>query len=307
MVINYALSRRLKVMHQFIIPNLMTMRKLILLFVTIISTFSAFSQSADMRIANSLNTSDWFGLEENYARFKDSIQTDYLKLMAEIMIDYHFNRPDEALNNINVLLTNHQSEIGGQNALNMAILACQIKGLNGNYRDAALNSQSIINQLKAQNVDASTIKGVDNIFNFYNKLKDVQAPSITRQHCDISVPIKIEKEKLPTTFEPKGYRGTHIYIPVDIEGKTYRFIFDTGAGTSLNSEDFAKKIGAKIQGGSLCINSILPGATQGRTATLDSMKIGNMVFRHPFLSIVPPNALDSIKKIDAVLGMDFIS
>ena len=39
-------------------------------------------------------------------------------------------------------------EIGGQNALNMAILACQIDGLKGNYATAAQNSRSIMEQLK---------------------------------------------------------------------------------------------------------------------------------------------------------------
>ena len=97
--------------------------KKILFLLTILVSVPAFSQSADERIGAFLNQADWFGLEKNYPILKDSMQADFLKLMSEALIGYYFNRPDEALQNIHKLLVNHQAEIGGQNALNMAILA----------------------------------------------------------------------------------------------------------------------------------------------------------------------------------------
>ena len=229
------------------------MKKLFLLAAVLFS-IPVFSQSADERIGILINQSDWFGLEENYPILKDSMQVDFLKLMSEIMIDYNFNRPDKAISGIRKLLTNHQNEIGGSNVLGMTILACQIDGLRGNYASAAQNAQSIIDQLKAQNAEKEAYEGLEQVFSFYSKLSSIPAPSITRPDCDVSVPIEIEKVKLPTSVEPKGWRGTTILIPVIINGKTYRFIFDTGAGTSFMSERFAKEVGVRILNDSLTIN-----------------------------------------------------
>lgn len=132
--------------------------KKILFLLTILVSVPAFSQSADERIGAFLNQADWFGLEKNYPILKDSMQADFLKLMSEALIGYYFNRPDEALQSIHKLLVNHQAEIGGQNALNMAILACQIDGLKGNYATAAQNSRSIMEQLKQQNAEQGMYK-----------------------------------------------------------------------------------------------------------------------------------------------------
>lgn len=281
--------------------------KKILLSLAVFLSIPAFSQSADERIGTLINQSDWFELEENYSVLKDSMQVDFLKLMAEIMIDYHFNRPGEAIEGIQKLLTNHQQEIGGENALNMAVLACQATGLKGDYLSAAQNAQSIISQLKVQNVGKEFYEGVEHISHFYDRLKSIPSPSITRPNGDIAVPIEIEKVKLPTSIEPKGWRGTTILIPVKVNGDTYRFIFDTGAGTSFMSEQFARKVGVRMLNDSLVINPTLPGATQGQMGTLNSMQIGDMVFHYPLIAIAPPNALDSVLKVDAVLGMDFIN
>ena len=282
------------------------MKKLFLLAAVLFS-IPVFSQSADERIGILINQSDWFGLEENYPILKDSMQVDFLKLMSEIMIDYNFNRPDKAISGIRKLLTNHQNEIGGSNVLGMTILACQIDGLRGNYASAAQNAQSIIDQLKAQNAEKEAYEGLEQVFSFYSKLSSIPAPSITRPDCDVSVPIEIEKVKLPTSVEPKGWRGTTILIPVTINGKTYRFIFDTGAGTSFMSERFAKEVGVRMLNDSLTINSTLPGAMNGQMGTVENMQIGSMIFHYPLITVAPPNALDSVMRVDAILGMDFIN
>lgn len=86
--------------------------KKVLLLLSLFISIPAFSQSADERIGTLINQSDWFGLEETYPVLKDSMQAEFLKLMSEIMIDYYFNRPDEAIDGIRKLLTNHQAEIG---------------------------------------------------------------------------------------------------------------------------------------------------------------------------------------------------
>ena len=254
--------------------------KKILFLLTILVSVPAFSQSADERIGAFLNQADWFGLEKNYPILKDSMQADFLKLMSEALIGYYFNRPDEALQNIHKLLVNHQAEIGGQNALNMSILACQIDGLKGNYATATQNSRSIMKQLKQQNAEQGMYKSLEGICYFYDQLKNIPAPGITCPQEDIIIPVDIEKVKLPTSIEPKGWRGTTILIPVTINGKTYQFIFDTGAGTSYMSQRMAKETGVRILSDSLEINSNLPGAMTGNFGTLENMQIGSITFHN---------------------------
>lgn len=54
------------------------------------------------------------------------------------------------------------------------------------------------------------------------------------------------------------------------------------------------------------INQESEGAAWGKMGTLDSMQIGDITFRNSLIAVAPPNKLDSIMMVDAVLGMDFI-
>ena len=80
-----------------------------------------------------------------------------------------------------------------------------------------------------------------------------------------------------------------------------------GAGTSFMSERFAKEVGVRILNDSLTINSTLPGAMNGQMGTVENMQIGSMIFHYPLITVAPPNALDSVMRVDAILGMDFIN
>ena len=73
------------------------------------------------------------------------------------------------------------------------------------------------------------------------------------------------------------------------------------------SERFAKEVGVRILNDSLTINSTLPGAMNGQMGTVENMQIGSMIFHYPLITVAPPNALDSVMRVDAILGMDFIN
>lgn len=280
--------------------------KKLLLFVALALSFPIYSQQADERIGSLINQSDWFGLESAYPALKDAMQADFLKLLSEVMIGNYFNRPEEALTGIQQLLTNHQAEIGAENALGLAILTCQIEGEKGNYAVAADRAKSIMEQVKAQGGNPDAYSALQAVYDYYDKLRDIPAPEVERPATDVSVPVSIEKVKLPVSVDSKGERGTHILIPVTIHGNNYRFIFDTGAGTSYMSEQFARQVGVQIVNDSLMINQGLEGAAWGKMGTLDSMQIGDMTFRNSLIAVATSNKLDSIMTVDAVLGMDFI-
>ena len=140
-------------------------------------------------------------------------------------------------------------------------------------------------QLKQQNAEQGMYKSLEGICYFYDQLKNIPAPGITCPQEDIIIPVDIEKVKLPTSIEPKGWRGTTILIPVTINGKTYQFIFDTGAGTSYMSQRMAKETGVRILSDSLEINSNLPGAMTGNFGTLENMQIGSITFHNSLITI----------------------
>lgn len=91
------------------------MRKLVVSLITFLTISFANAQNADMRVSELINSSDWFTLEREYSLLKDSIQYDYVRLMAEAMLAQNFNREAEAIDLFRRLINSHQQQIGGSN------------------------------------------------------------------------------------------------------------------------------------------------------------------------------------------------
>ena len=281
--------------------------KRFILFLSFINLLVAASaQKADQKINQLIGQSDWFNLEKEYPLLKDSIQSKVLKLFAEIMIGNNFNRPQEALDNIKILLTNHQNEIGFSNICNMVFLASIIDGQRGNYGKAADNIKSFIDQLKVAGVK-DNLEKYEAFYAKNNKLRNYPVPSVSRPDKDTEIAITIDPVKLLKPLNGETFRGLQIKIPVVIKNKTYQFIFDTGAATSFLSEAFAKEVGVQITNDSVLVNKGMMGEGYGMEGYLDSMQIGDITFKNLITYISKPNpTVDSIIQIDAVLGMDFM-
>lgn len=282
------------------------MRNLLSLIAGIIlSSLPVVAQQADTKIGQLINNSDWFALEKEYFGYKDSIKTPFLKVLAEIMINNNFNSPNEALQKIGELLSNHQQYIGFDNTCNMVALASAIDGQQGNYAKAADNIKDFMDQLKQQGINID-FNHYETLYNSYNELREYPAPTISRPNKDIEIPVSIEPVKLLKPINGEKFRGLAINIPVTIHNAQYQFIFDTGAASTYMSEKFAKKVGVKIIKDSLLLNKGMMGEGYGMKGFLDSLQIGNIVFRNIMIAIGKPNTLDSIVQTDAVLGMDFM-
>ena len=197
---------------------------------------------------------------------------------------------------IDELLMHHRQDIGSENALNIAQLKCHIAGLGGkfDYAAAAMTAKDVADRLETQEAESDLYRRFEDTYRFYDKFRDIPAPEITRPDRDVTVPIEIERVKLPTHIDSKGWRGTTIYVPVTANGKTYRFIFDTGAGTSFISESMAETLDIQAIADSVAVNANMPGTMFGKMGTTDSLQIGEMTLHNPLFTIVPPNALDSV-------------
>lgn len=282
------------------------MKKLVLLIALSLSFMSTLAQQADAKIGKLIGKSDWFALEKEYSVVKDSVQSKVIGLLAEIMINNTFNQPEEALKKIGELLDNHQEELGFSNTCNMVTLSSIINGQRGNYAQAADGIKDFMNQLKSAGAQMD-FTPYEKIYKKYNELRQYPAPNVSRPNKNIEIPVSINPVKLLKPINGEKSRGLEINIPVTVHKKQHHFIFDTGAASTYMSEKFAKEIGVKIIKDSVLLNEGMMGAGYGMEGYLDSLQIGDIVFRNVIIAIGKPNAaVDSIVQIDAVLGMDFM-
>ncbi|MDR1864828.1 MAG: retroviral-like aspartic protease family protein [Bacteroidales bacterium] len=253
------------------------------------------AQEADERVADLINKSDWFALEEEYPRLRDNIRLAALKRFADALICTHFNQPEKALMLIDSLLVYHQKELGFYNIGNMVLLKSAILGKQGLYAQSADVMNDFLHQISASFPKEDF---PDHLFTarLYDEIRNEQPPEIIRPDADTEIPASIEKV---------GKDGAMIFVPVTIHGKEHRFIFDTGANSTFVSERFAHEIGLRIVRESVPVAGIETG--MGKIGTTDSIVIGDIIFKHPLIVVSMPNrTVDTLFQLDAVLGLDFI-
>src|ERR1035438_10550081 len=119
--------------------------------------------------------------------------------------------------------------------------------------------------------------------------------------CSILKTVKLVKSG---TIVQKNYSSsihfvfdTHINIPVKIKGKTYTFIFDTGAGASAISENLATELGLKPESKSTIMDS-QNNQSSLNFYVINSLLIGEVTFLNQ------PFAGADLSKIDC-FGQEF--
>ena len=73
------------------------MKKVVLLIILGLVTYSLPAQDADTHIASLINNEEWFTLAEELPQYSDSIKADYLHLIADAMVEARTNRTEEAV------------------------------------------------------------------------------------------------------------------------------------------------------------------------------------------------------------------
>ena len=164
------------------------MRKLILSLITFLTISSTYAQNADIRVSELINSSDWFTLEREYSLLKDSIQYDYVRLMAEAMLAQNFNREAEAVDLFRTLINSYQQQIGGSNvALSLTEIILGNYERLGMYSTAAEKAANLIEQIKASNAPIDYSRLAD-IHKRNLSLKKYDAPSVVFNNSkDISI------------------------------------------------------------------------------------------------------------------------
>lgn len=279
-----------------------TIGTLLCLFMLAMVT-DAKAQTADMRVGELLNGGDWFALEAEYPALRDSIQTPLLRLMAEALLGHYFNRPDETVACTDSLLRNHQAELGLGNITSMLFVKAAAEAKRGNHGEAADMLSDFAAQLRAQGVEMDYTT-IDQVAQHYGKFRTCPPMSVVWSANDAviamtndSIVLKIKNDTVR--------RGTVMRVPVMVGGKEHKAIFDTGAGSTFMSAEFAERVGVRgvadslmIQGGSM---------VYGQVGVADSMRIGGITVRNIPVTINPDTTLNRVEDIDFLIGADIMA
>ncbi len=123
------------------------------------------------------------------------------------------------------------------------------------------------------------------------RMSDWPATTVERPQGNDTIPVEIHKMG----------RGEHLRVDVQMNGLTEPFIFDTGcANQNFVSETMAKRLGIRILTDSIGMAGQGRGYTKAGVA--DSLRIGDIVVRHPTFIITPDDDPSAQNGVEAVLG-----
>lgn len=287
------------------------MRHKIFVIMLCLLPLTAAAQQADQRAATLINQADWFTLRNEFPSLRDSMQYDFLRLMAESMLNYHFGQDTEAVANIAELLNHHQAELGTATSLSMNYLRLSILGRMGQYAEAADGAKSVIDQLAGLGADELLIPAI-HIYNTYAPMRAYPAPQLVRSAQDVVVPFNrvvvndVKREEWMRTGKIQR-RDSLLSVPVAIHGKTYPFIFDTGASQTMIALRKVQELGLPILTDTLTIGSADGQEKICSYAFIDSLSVGGITYRNMMALVGTDTTLaHHTQKLDFILGVDFI-
>lgn len=257
-------------------------------------TASAQNQRADSIIGGLLNKNDMLELNRTYPILKQDVHP-FLQCMTNILLANSLNNPTKTCSEIENLLKNYQVMVDFPTLVSMIYLWANNMQYIGRYQE----SVDLINDF-LKDIPTSEKKNVaplySTVLRIGNALKEYPATTISYKTTKDNI--------LPIKFIPALNNGTLMALSATINGETEDFIFDTGAEGNAVSEDFAEKHNIKIITDSITTL----GVTQmySKLGFIDSLTIGNIVYKNIPVNILPASPDDKILKIDGILGLPFL-
>lgn len=277
------------------------MIKKVFLTLCLLCSFVLKSQNVESRIIHLINICDVFTLDKEYPIVKDSI-LPVNKWCVKALLDLNFNRMTDARISIDTLLSNYQSELGDANSRKFIFYAGYVLGELGFYRNGADLLKRFLDDAssRASTVDMNQHK---KIYNFCNAFRNEKAPEIYRPLKDIELPVEFIE------LTSNGVvTGDRLFVPVKIHGKSYRFLFDTGANYCVVPERIAKEVGIRTLIDSVLVFGV--NDSQGhKVGILDSISMGDIMYKNG-LFVVTNSKLDSDSALysgfDGFVGLNFM-
>ena len=269
------------------------MKKILLSVVAIVFSFLLHAQKADQKIADYLNNDDFFALKEVFPIIKDSV-SPFLKDLTQSLLYCHFNRPKQACSSFQHFFTTHQGKIESGLATNLIYLWAENLRILGFHKEALqLIDGYLLNYAKEEQ---DKLKDYYRTISVYCEAYKNFPKSYIKQNT--------ETVSSPLIFTQTGKRGQTMYIPVSINKKITNFIFDSGAGDNIVSEQFAEDNCIKVLNDS--VQMIGAAIGYGKLGFADSLKIGDLVYYNASFLVVPEITPGSKFNDHAVLGLPFL-
>lgn len=251
---------------------------------------------ADIRVGELINTEKWNQLHEYYDEHKNEMQVPFLDVLARFFIAYTSNDMQTASELGINLVENYSSELG-ESIFSTSYLTADAFIELGMYDNAIALSES----MKKACEEAGFMPDNSKVLFDY--------PVRYARYC--------KEHGGEMLYEPTGKDETvkftgegQILLDGTINEGRHKLLFDTGAGVNVMISEYADSIGIKsIDGLGMTVNGL--GNEQSRIAFVDSVRIGNMLFRNVPFHIVDVDtghekADSALKLLGPVIGQPFI-
>lgn len=244
------------------------MRKILLSFITIVSSFISLAQSYDERIATAMNAGDWFALDSIYNDApKDSIMP-FLEVFSRCLIGNRLNRPDVSVPAFDELFTDYSASLDLSNLLSSTIMFATDLGRIGYNKEAAELCKSILDATK-QHLDSTWTESLEQYVSKYSALSAYKPYGVSFTEPAGRIPFKI----VPVGEEKYGSVLMHLENST-INGNSADITFDTGAGVNMISDSLARRFNLIPIDGYVTAAGV--GQRKGQYAIAKEIKIGNI-------------------------------
>lgn len=260
------------------------------------------AQNADERVGALLNASDYMTLRVEYPQLRDSMQVEFLKLLADGLLANKSNRYLQGSQALETLLREHSGELG-EAVWGLTAHLIMSYGSQGRYAEASALTVECIQRLKTSASDAD-MSAFMLLKNLYSGLVGIPAPSLSRPDTVVSVPCLIDPIVRKDTVRMSTAKY-QLKVPLFIHGKEHLFVFDTGAGMTMISDKLARETGVTILGDSVVLGGV-DGHSFVSRGMIDTLEIGGVKLYHQPVLIRQTEAIDSMIELDAVLGIDIM-
>jgi hypothetical protein len=248
------------------------MRKIYLSLVVIGFSFTClFPQKADNRIHALLGKQDIFTLNKEYPRLKKSSSEEGL-LYMEFYLNSYFNKPEKAMEKVELIAQNASSWLNGEERLHVACLIADNSAKLQNYTNAAFVYEQLVEQLFPY-WDSNLLKPYKEMALFYNILGMLSPMEI----------IYPEQTIIPLKQDSGGLFTIGISTP-DSGAINFDFVMDFGANFSMIEEEYIEDLGIKIIADSIIVKGGSGIGVYSKIGVAEEIHIGEIKLKNvPFL------------------------
>ncbi len=257
----------------------MNLKSILTALFILICAATATARSANERIADAMNRSDWFELESIIDETpKDSIM-DFLEVFARCLLGNRLNRPDLSLPAFEELLSTQSENLDLGNLVNSGMMYALDLNHTERNAEAAAVLTSILTSIRPH-LDAATCSSIERLISLYSGLSRYKPYGIAfADSTGASIPFSVN----PVGPSDKNSVLMHLDNSF-INGREARICFDTGAGANIISDSLATVYGlepvdalANVRGVSLA---------EGSYAVARQLRLGNLTLTDvPFIVV----------------------